>query len=163
MTRSIIWKEQTRLIEDAVESWKLLHQEAMQALEVDVVLEMGVVLERYIRKLMAATWEELFAGKLTHVQDRGASFQKAFDQSVQAFADLAAVAGAIVAGGHELPHYSTFVAAHEQLLHLKNDFERRWPRFDGEALRARQAQAAEFVDPEEIYREFPEIRRADSA
>jgi hypothetical protein len=163
MTHSIIWKEQTRFIEDAVESWKLLHEEAMQALEVDAVLEMGVVLGNYVRKLMSAAWEELFSGQLTNVQAQGASFQKAFNQSAQAFADLADMVRAFADSGHELPHYPPFVAAHEQLLHLKSDFERRWPRFDGEALEAKRNSSAEYVDPEEIYREFPEIRRADSA
>lgn len=160
MTHSIIWKEQTRLIEDAVDSWKRAHQEAMQALDVDTLLEVCVVLGNYVRKLMAATWDELFSGKLTDVQDRGASFQKAFDQSAEAFADLAAVAQQLAGSGHELPHYPSFVTAQEQLLGLKGDFERRWPRFNLEALQAKLAGPAEFVDPEEFYREFPELRRA---
>ena len=62
--------------------------------------------------------------------------------------------------GHELPHYLPFVAAHEQLLRLKDDFERRWPFFRADVLKAKLAEPAEFVDAEEIYREFPELRHS---
>jgi hypothetical protein len=161
MSRSIVWKEQTRFIEDAVESWKQAHEEAMHALELDTVLRVCVVLGDYVRDLVAATWEELFSGKLIGVQERGASFQRAFDQSAEAFAELAIIAREFVESGHELPHYASFVAAHDQLLRLKEDFESRWPRFNAEALESKLAGPAEFVDPEEIYREFPELRPAD--
>lgn len=162
MSCNLIWKEQTRFIEDAVETWKLAHEEALRALEWDAVLQVGIVLGDYVGKLMAANWEELFSGQLTDVQEKGASFQHAFDQSARAFADLAVVAREFLEGGHELPHHAPFVAAHEQLLRLKDDFERRWPRFSAEALQTKLAGPAEFVDPEEIYREFPELRRAGS-
>lgn len=160
MTRSLVWKEQTRFIEDAVESWKLAHEQAMQALELDAVLQVCTVLGDYVRKLMATTWEELFSGKLTGVQEKGLSFQKAFEQSARAFADLAAVAREFLDSDHELPHHAPFLAAHEQMLRLKTDFDRRWPLFNVEALQTKLAGPAEFVDPEEIYREFPELRRA---
>src|SRR4051794_10311688 len=148
MSRSLIWKEQTRFIEGAVETWKLAHEQAMQALEFDAVLQVGAVLGDYVRRLMAATWEDLFSGKLAAVQEAGASFRKCFDRSAGAFAGLAAVAREFRAGGHQLAHYAPFVAAHQQLLRLKDDFDRRWPRFDAEALKSGLEGPAEFVDPE---------------
>jgi hypothetical protein len=160
MSRNLVWKEQTRFIEDAVETWKLAHEGALQALELDAVLQVCTVLGDYVRKRMAATWEELFSGRSADVQEKGVSFQSAFEQSARAFAGLAAVAREFLEGGHELPHHVPFVAAYEQLLRLKDDFERRWPRFSAEALQAKLAGPAEFVDPEEFYREFPELRRA---
>ncbi len=160
MTRSIIWKEQTRFIEDAVETWKLAHEEALQALELDAVLQVCAVLGDYVRKLLAATWEELFSGKLSKVQETGESFQRCFDRSAGAFAELAAVAREFLDNGHELAHHAPFVAAHEQLVRLKEDFERRWPRFSASELKTKLSEPAEFVDAEEIYREFPELRRA---
>ena len=161
MTPSLVWKEQTRFIEDAVETWKRAHDEALQALELDAVLQVCAVLGDYIQKRMAVTWEELFSGQLSDVQEQGAYFQKCFEQSVEAFAAMEDVARESRDTGHELSHYPPFVAAHEQLLRLKDDFERRWPYFRADALQAKLAAPAEFVDAEEIYREFPELRRPD--
>lgn len=158
-TSEVYWKGQARAILDAAEAWKDDDAEPHSGLNFAASLDHPLATAAALQKLARLAWDDLFSGRLARSLETGVRLRELFRLTAQAVERLAEVLRT-----HKNPAGSVASAeeverAARDLRATAADIEARWPSFDVEELKALCAEETDFVDPEEIYRDLPEIRR----
>jgi hypothetical protein len=159
----VYWKGQARALRDAAEAWKQDHEEAQSVLKFEAFLDHPLATYQALGKFYRAVWDDLFSGRLAKPLRAGIYLREVFGQAALGFEDLLDVLHNHQQKGYSIARAGELEQAARDLRAWEADIAARWPRFDPDELRAALEGPAEFVDPEEIYREFPEIRRPDQA
>lgn len=159
----VYWRGQARTIQEAAEVWKEDYEEAQAILQFEASLDHSLATYEAFGKFSQAAWDDLFAGQLVRPLEAGGHFREMAGLLAQAFEGLLSAARGHERSGYGIARAGDLERAARDLRAREADFGDRWPRFDLEELKAILARPAEFVDAEEIYREFPELRRPDPA
>jgi hypothetical protein len=157
----IHWRGQARAIEDAAEAWKAEHDFARAVYALEAMLRACLSLSDFIKKAMAAIWEDLFSEKLEDVSGYGERLHRLFRHTLLAFKAAGAAAASARLAGYTVENAEEVVQAETHLRRLYGDFHLRWPHFDLDKLHKLETTPPEFVDAEDVYREFPELHRQD--
>jgi hypothetical protein len=157
----VLWKGQVRIVQDAVDAWAGEGCGPLSAAELELLFRVAEVLRDCACMTMRGAWDSLFSGRVRNVQATGERYGRIFDITLRILDTVRREAEAAQIG-QEVSGYKKLLGAVEDVLRLKEDFEARWPHFDPASVERGAAEAArgEFVDFEEICREFPELQDA---
>lgn len=157
----VYWKGQARTIREAAEAWKEDHDEAQSVLQFEASFDHSLASFEAFGKLYRAAWEDLFAGRVSKPLEAGVPLREMVRHLAQAFESLLDVLRGYEREGYVIARSGDVERAARDLRLWETDVEARWPRVDADALRALQEKPAQFVDPEEIYSDLPELRHQD--
>ena|SRR5262249_41615778 len=158
----VFWRGQARVLRETAEAWKEQHDEAAFLLDCEEL--MGQVLNSHeqFRALVRRVWDGLFSGTLQQVTPVGELMQGLCEETAESVQALLSIARNYQGAGYRVEKAEGLEKALADYRRWETDFKNRWPRFDPAGLEEGLAQASrgEFVDFEEICREFPELRDA---
>lgn len=157
-TKNAICRGQARTLEDAVETWKPVHDEAMEACDVDAVVEIYLKFVAFLLAWQEETWEKLRANRLSNVQKRGRSIQTWLAKAVD-FTDIEEGVREIEAKGYTVDKADEFRRIVRDVEQVNQDFSKRWPRVDEEKLSQSIADEKQGVRRRPAKEVFDELRR----
>jgi hypothetical protein len=145
MTESVllrVCRAQASLAETLVEPWLREHDAAGRARLIEAMLPRLVALCEVFQELHAATWKDLFAGRVREVQGLGEDLQ-------QMWADALAFLGGVrdngrecLAQGYAIDRFDELERAVEALERAGEEHAARWPWIDKETVARSKADIA---------------------
>lgn len=133
--KNAICRALARAIQDEVDAWKLDHDDAMQAWDIQDLVAECIALRKYVGTWKDEAWQLLMANKLKHVQATGEVLKRQLSHVeylinlVENCVKSAAARGWEFDKAQELRDAKTAVAA------MGADFEKRWPFVDAEQVK----------------------------
>lgn len=157
----VLWEGMAKTLRDATDVWKDEEQGVLRAQATELLLQASLDLLRVTQQLVARKWDDLFSMRIRAVQAAGDHLE----QAVATARRLAEGTCELVDAEAHTVEKSSLQAELVRLVETQSRLARHWPRFDLSRLEQRRAQAArgEFVEAEEIYREFPELQSASQS
>ena len=78
MIKSAIYRGRVRTVEDAVEVWKMNHDEAMTVCAIEDIVQESLSALAMLVDLQMDSWKQLRAGKLRKVLEHGKTIERAY-------------------------------------------------------------------------------------
>lgn len=155
-----LWKGTVRAVEDAEDAWKREEEAAARAQGAEDILRGSLAMLHFARRDIALQWDALFSGRIRDVQDTRERLQRMAARTISLAEEARKLVGISETDGYSFTQLPELAAALAELVRLRDDLARRWPRFDPDALERGLAQAArgEAADLAEVYQEFPELQ-----
>jgi predicted transcriptional regulator len=155
----VLWEGTARTVREATDAWKTEEQGAARAWAMEQLLRNAMLMVTLAHDLLLHKWDDLFSGRIQNVGEMGERLEKTAATAIELAQDTRRLASISEEEGYAFEKIPDLLAAVERLSEMKERLVKHWPRFDPARLEQGLAQAArgEFVDPEEIYREFPEL------
>lgn len=155
-TLAKMYRGQYRAVEDALETWKDDHDEAMSVRDLEEVIRTCLGLNASARDLVRAVWELGFSGKAHNSEEIGRDVLLVLKAGVVTWESLAKSVEERVAQGYAVEGADRAPPALAEIQSLAADFAARWPFIRVEDIEegARQIAAGEFVTGEELLREM---------
>ena len=156
----VLWEGTARTVRDATDAWKEEERGAARALATDLLLQAAVDLVQVTQQLVARKWDDLFSERIRDVESMGQRLEKWTETARRLAEGTRELATLVETEGYKVEKVPALEAGIAKLLDTKARLAKHWPRFDPTRLDQGLAQAArgDFVDAEEIGREFPELQ-----
>src|SRR3954451_13871202 len=94
-----------------------------QYTDLEAVLRVYILLRDFVRDFMRERWEDLFSGRVDHVQRTGERIGKAFTATEEGIDVLRVAAEAVTSRSYALEDHAAFLDAANDLLRYKAHFE----------------------------------------
>jgi hypothetical protein len=155
-TLAKMYRGQYRAVEDALETWKADHDEAMSVRDLEEVIRTCLGLNDSARRLVRSAWELGFAGKAQNPEEIGREVLPALKAGVVTWRSLAEGVEERAAQGYTVDSADRVPAALEEIRALAADFAARWPFVRKQEVErgAREIAAGKFTTGEELLREI---------
>jgi hypothetical protein len=156
----ILWEGTAQTVREATDAWKDEEEGAARANAAEAILRIALDLIYLAERMIARQWDNLFSQRIRNVEAMGDCLQRCALKTIDLARGTHELVGFAEAQGYKFEQTPELLAGIGRLSAMKDRLARHWPRFDPDRLERGLAQAArgEFVDPEEIYREFPELQ-----
>lgn len=156
----ILWEGTAQTVRAATDAWKEEEEGAARARAAEAILRVALSLIALAEHIVTLTRDDLFSERIRDVEATGEHLERCVARTLDIARATHALAGFAEAEGYRFEQVPELVAGIARLSELQDRLARHWPRFDPAHLERGLAQAArgEFVDLEEIYREFPELQ-----
>jgi hypothetical protein len=155
-TKSVICRGRVRTIEDAVESWKADHGDAMEVRDLEDVVRECLGMRDFLREWLNLAWGFLFADKLPAVQQVGEMLRIGFERTINVLTEVQGCIQRAAAKGYEVDKAAEFQEALGQIKHFQSKLLERWPFLDPDQITASRADFGKgsCQSAEEILREL---------
>lgn len=156
----ILWEGTAQTVRAATDACKDEQEGAARVHGVEAILRVALSLLDIAERIITFTWDDLFSERIRDVEAAGDRLERCAATTLDIARAARELVGLAEAEGHRFEQLPTLLAGMARLSEMKERLARHWPRFDPAQLEKGLAQAArgEFVDAEEIYREFPELQ-----
>jgi len=156
----VLWEGTARTVREATDAWKDEEQGAARAQAASQLVSASLELVSFTESLVARKWDDLFSERITDVEAMGERLERWVETTIHLAEETRQRASVVEAEGYKIEKVAELLARIARLSETKARLTKHWPRFDLAGLEQGLAQAArgEFVDLEEIYREFPELQ-----
>ena len=155
-TTAKMYRGQYRAIEDAVESWKADHEEAMAVCDLEVVIRTGRWLNDRCRELVQCVFDAGFAGKIQDPEDLGKCIVKLLQAGRDMWETLANGTKEATNRGYTVDGASKVADSLASVKTLATEFEFRWPFSRQEEIDrgSKEIATGKFTTGEELLREL---------
>ena len=159
-TRNIICRGQTRTIEDAVESWKAGHDDAMEVRDIEDLVAFCLSACQFMERWYKEAWELALAGRLKKVQSAGKMLRTALDRSVEALEEVRGCVKWAEKKEYTVDNAREVLAAADRVKRMRDDLNERWPFLDKQQIEAARAELSrgDYQYAEDI---LPELQSTD--
>lgn len=156
----ILWEGTAQTVRAATDACKDEQQSAARAHGMETILRVALSLLDIAERILTFTWDDLFSERIRDVETTGDRLERCATTTLDIAKAARELVGRAEAEGHQFEHLPALLAGMARLSEMKERLAGHWPRFDPVQLEKGLAQASrgEFVDMEEIYREFPELQ-----
>lgn len=155
-TRAKMYRGQYRAVEDALESWKVDHEEAMGVCDLEEVIRVCLQVQSAVAEMVKLMWKKGFSGEIRDPEEVGQYVRKALDAGVLAWSAIREGAEECAAAGYDVEGANGIPAALAEVTAARDDFARRWPFFrrGGMERGAKEIAEGRFITGEELLREL---------
>jgi len=155
-TLAKMYRGQYRAVEDALETWKADHDEAMSVCDLEEVIRTCLRLNASARDLVRSAWEFGYSGKALNSEEIGSCVLQVLKAGAVTWKSLAESVEERVAQGYTVEGADGIPAALAETRTLAADFAARWPFARQEDIEAGAREIAEgnFITGEELLREL---------
>jgi hypothetical protein len=155
-TTAKMYRGQYRAIEDAVETWKADHEEAMVVCDLEVVIRTGIWLNDRCRELVQGVFKAAFAGTIHAPEDLGKCILKLLKAGCEMWETVANGAQEAEDRGYRVEGVSKIADALAASKALAADFDSRWPFIRREEVEkgSKEIATGKFATGEELLREL---------
>ncbi len=122
-----MYRAQFRAIEDAVESWKADHDEAMGVCELEEVIRACQGLHRWTVEFVGEKWNAGFSGKVRNPDEEGRWVLSVLKAGIRAWKSCGEEASECAALGYVVDGADRIPGLLAELKKLADDFKSRWP------------------------------------
>ena len=156
----VLWEGTARTVREATDAWKEEEMGAARAKAAEDILRIVLELVSAAQGVLIRKWSDLFAERISDVETMGDYLENVAATTINLAQRARELAGLAEAEGYKFNQLPELDLRISKLSDMKDRLAKHWPRFDPVQLERGLAQATrgEFVDPEEIYREFPELQ-----
>jgi hypothetical protein len=164
MSESILFRvprDKTQAIKETVESWKLLHDEAMLAFEAEEMVRECLTIPEDLRQLWESVVARAGAGKIEDFEAEEKRLRVLFDECVLPALELARghVHGLARSSGHGISGVDEIGPVIAAVKSLRDKILEHWPRYD--AAMVEKAWAAYLAGQSRPAKEiYDELRRS---
>jgi hypothetical protein len=155
-TRAKMYRGQYRAVEEALESWKVDHEEAMGVCDLEELIPFLASITPPVLELVGYFWDRGFSGAIGDPDAMGQVVLDALEAGVEAWSAAQGGVRECTAAGYVVEGTDKIPAALAEITAARDDFARRWPfsRKEDVERGAREIAAGRFVTGEEILREL---------
>ena len=151
-----MYRGQYRAVEEALETWKVDHDEAMGVCDLEEVICVLLRLQPNVLKLVRVVWEKGSSGKIDDPQEIGQLMLTALNAAVKAWQLIEKSAAECAKAGYDVNGSEHSPSALATVTAARDDFAGRWPLYRTEDAErgAKEIAAGKFVTGEELLREL---------
>ena len=141
--KNAICRARARAIQDEVDAWKLDHDDAMEAWDIQDLVAECIALRKYVGTWKDEAWQLLMANKLKHVQATGEILKRQIAHVESLINLVENCVKSAMARGWKFDKTDELKEAKATIAVMRADFEKRWP----------------FIDPEQVKRSREDFDR----
>ena len=151
-----MYRGQYRVIDDAVETWKIDHDEAMAACDLEEIIRSCRQTNDACKKLTASALHVGFAGQVDRPEQAGELILRLLKSGVETWKNLATVVQGVTAAGYKIEGSDAIGPSTAELEALIAKFTKQWPFVLIEDVErgAAEIKAGKFVTGETLLREL---------
>lgn len=156
----VLWEGTARTVREAIDAWQGEEQGTARAKAAEEIVGVAMAMVSVAQHLLMRKWDDLFSERIADVETMGDHLEEVAATTIRLAQQARELASLVEAEGYKVDQVPELLLGIAKLSEMKDRLAKHWPRFDPVRLEQGLAQAArgEFVDREEIYREFPELQ-----